>query len=234
MLPHFCRGGQVHLIFDNPRSLPFSPKFSEHQRRDSKSIANAKHNHITFTPETALPRVRRDCIECRQCKKSIVEAIGLALLRSARSRLFSEQKLILAGCFSGPVEHTAWAITSNEKPQPLPEFSTNAKADMRIWHHALLSNTQHILVHSPDTEVYNIGLRLMPDISEQVVVQLNLPHVEDLKYLHLNYLIECLNTDPALATLPQGCHCHTSCRCYSFPQGVITFHTSVVLVKHQC
>ena len=205
VLPHFRRGGQeVHLIFDNPGSLPFSPKFSEHQRRDSKSIANVNHKHITFTPETALPRVWRDYIECRQCKRSIVEAIGLALLRSARSRLFSGQKLILAGCFSGPVEHTAWAITSNEIPQPLPELSTNAEeADMRIWRHALLSNTQNILVHSPDTDVYNIGLRLMPDISKQVVVQLNLPHVEDLKYLHLNYLIECFNTDPDLATLPQ-------------------------------
>jgi hypothetical protein len=203
VLPHFRRGGQeVHIIFDKPGSLPFSPKFSEHQRRDSKSIGYENHNHTTFTPETALPRVWRDYIECRQCKRSIVEAIGLALLRSARSRLLSGQKLILAGCFSGPVEHTAWAVTSNDIPQPLPEFSTDAEeTDMRIWRPALLSNSQHILVHSPDTDVYNIGLRLMPDISKQVVVQLNLPHVENLKYLHLNCLIECLNTDPDLATL---------------------------------
>ena len=47
-------------------------------------------------------------------RESIVEAIGLALLQSGCYFLLGQQKLLLAGCFSGKAENNAWLLQEGE------------------------------------------------------------------------------------------------------------------------
>ena len=63
--------------------------------------------------------------------------------------------------------------------QPMPKLAemnqSNAlEADMRVWRHTLQTKRQRILIYSPDTDVYNIGLTLVQP-SSQHLVQINLP-----------------------------------------------------------
>ena len=63
---------------------------------------------------------------------------------------------------------------------------------------------QRILIYSPDTDIYNIGLTIVQQCSpKECIVQLNLPHSQQLKYLHLNNLVQALEDDPNLASLPR-------------------------------
>ena len=70
-------------------------------------------------------------------------------------------------------------------PQPLYEYQSNAsEADTRIWRHASQAQASNILIYSPDTDVYNIGLGVVNYTSKQYIVQLNVPHAEEMKYLY--------------------------------------------------
>lgn len=60
-------------------------------------------------------------------------------------------------------------------------------------------------MYSPDTDWYNIGLPIINEqrSSVECIVQLNVPHSQVLKYLHINRLIQALEDVPDLVTLPR-------------------------------
>lgn len=140
VISHYQHGtNEVHLVFDNPQSVALNPKDCEHKQMYSHAINTAKeHNHIVFTPESAVPRPWRECLECSQCKRSLVEALGWVYLHTAQSHLRDGQTLVLAGCFAGEAQDDAWVITGGcIMPQSTQIYQSNAQeADMRIWRHA--------------------------------------------------------------------------------------------------
>jgi len=205
VIPHYQHGtNEVHLVFDHPGRVDFNPKDCEHKRRYGQAKSTAKeHNHITFTPQSAIPRPWREYLECKQCKRSLVEALGLVYLRTASHQLREGQILVLAGCFSGEAQDDGWVITGGcSVPEPTQAYRSNAQeADMRVWRHATQTEGKRILIYSPDTDVYNIGLTLVQPTC-QYVVQINLPQNTP-RYIDLNKLLLCFQCDPDLASLPQ-------------------------------
>ena len=84
-------------------------------------------------------------------------------------------------------------------------YSNAEEADHRIWRHAVQCNAQVILIYSPDTDVYNIGLSHMSQKpGTTYIIQLNLPHSDEKKYININNLQIALQKDPDLSNLPQG------------------------------
>ena len=115
------------------------------------------------------------------------------------------QKLVIAGCFSGDGENNAWCICSSGIPEIVPQYECNAEeADTRMWRHAVKCSSERILIYSPDTDVYNIGLNLIQETPKQYIIQLNVPHSAQLRYIHLNHLQSALTNDPDLASLPSN------------------------------
>ena len=201
--PHYTSGTkEVHLLFDNPERLTFNPKKCEHNRRYTQETKH--HVHISFTQTSPIPRPWREYLLCRTCKRSIVEVLGLVFLRSA-NHVPIGKNLIIAGCFSGDGQDEAWIITGGVAiPQRLTPFNSNAmEADMRVWRHATMTQYDHIVIYSPDTDVYNIGLIIPACRSKHIVVQINLPQNPP-KYVDMQKLHVCLNHDPDLASLPQS------------------------------
>ena len=195
--PHFNAGAtEVHLAFDTKNRQQF-PKCFEHERRD---VGNS-HEHITFTPSTKVPQTWRTFIECRKYKRSIIQALGLAYLQSARFKLQHHHKLIVAGCFDQSTHSSPMVIHGNgHLPEPIRKYETNAEeADMIIWRHAIQCEGRHTYLLTRHRCV--IGLPLV-DPSRQYIIQNNVPHAQDLKYVHLNALIKALKDDPDLASLP--------------------------------
>ena len=101
------------------------------------------------------------------------------------------------------LEMSAWVVCGGETiPQPELKYSSNSpEGDMRLWRHALQSNEQRVVIYSPNTDVYNIGLSLIhthPDTD--FILQLNVPYSEE-KYLSLNSLEKALRDDPDFSLL---------------------------------
>lgn len=165
-MPHFSRGTkEVHFVFDYPSRCEFNPKECEHKRR-YKETGNGKHSHIEFEPESQIPKPWCTYLNCRQCKRSIVEAIGLAYLRKGNSYVGTGHLFYLAGYFTGINQDMTWKISNdNRVPSATTRFQSNAlEADMRVWRHATQVHYNQILVYSPDTDVYNIGLTMLQHI----------------------------------------------------------------------
>ena len=121
------------------------------------------HLNNTSTHPSAtsgIPQAWREHLECRSCKRSIIEAIGLAYLQKGCSLLRVGHALILAGCFSG--ENNTWRVSNELTHQLVTEYTTNAmEADSIILRHATQTEATRILVYLPDTDVYNIGLAML-------------------------------------------------------------------------
>ena len=128
MKQYFQKGSKtIHLLFDNPNTVSFNPKALEQSRRDKTNTISKVHNHVSFSPDSEIKRPWRDYINCRQCKRSIIEALGLAYLKNAQTMVKPGQTLILAGCFSGTATNTAWVICGGQLvPQPEPLYNSNS------------------------------------------------------------------------------------------------------------
>ena len=121
------------------------------------------------------------------------------MLRSGQFLLWGEQCMIIAGCFS---PDSTWLITAGELPERASSYSSNAlEADNRIWRHATQTAAMRVIIYSPDTDVYQIGLSV-PD-NKEYIVQFNVHHATVKKYLILKHLQRALCTDPDLYTLPR-------------------------------
>ena len=198
---------EVHFIFDKHTcSQQFYPKKFEQERRDSSKLKK-QHEHTVFTTTTPVPQCWNDYISCRVCKRSIIEAIGLSYLQRGLLLLRNRQVLVLAGCFQGGNEDSAWVLHGQDyeavvTAEPDTQYLCNAiEADMRIWRHAITTWATRVLIYSPDTDVYNVGLSL--HIPKEIILQLNVPHSQDKKFLNFNNLILALKRDPDLSTLPK-------------------------------
>ena len=116
----------------------------------------------------------------------------------------------MAGCFSGEIQHTATVITGGDAregestyPSPDENYKSSAlEVEQHIWRHALVTRSQDLLLYSPDTDIYNIGLSLLEQqlSNKTIVVQINVLHKEK-KNLNLNALLQKFRDDTDLASL---------------------------------
>ena len=98
--------------------------------------------------------------------------------------------------------NTTWLVEGNSSPQPDPMFSCNAEeADTMLWLHAKQTQCNQILVLSPDTDVYMIGLPLQCTQDKDIIIQISDRNSREAKLLHMRQLIIALSNDPDLASV---------------------------------
>ena len=86
------------------------------------------------------------------------------------------EAIYLAGCFGSETESLPWKITSGAHniPEQDMHYSCNAsEADLRLWRHAKQSTASEVLIYSPDTDIYNIGLLVSQHQTKNVSIQIN-------------------------------------------------------------
>ena len=72
-------------------------------------------------------------------------------------------------------QNTTWFVEGGTLPvQPDPLFASNAEeTDTRVWLHARKTACTQILILSPDTDVYFIGLPLQCTQEKSIVIQIS-------------------------------------------------------------
>ena len=224
VVPHFRFGvGEIHVIFDNPGAMKESPKEIEQRRRGSKNVKQS-HDCVRLCGETAVPEAWRSFINCRVCKKSLTHVIASASLEIIVPFLSSHQTFITT------IAESAFEVSSDDNKLPVPYLWSNAdEADLRVWLHCVHSHGHQILIFSPDTDVYHIGLPItqqMPHL--HVVVQLSMQTTgANTKLLDLKALSNALSSDPDLISIPlyqcaqaiQSLYACTGCDYISFFVG---------------
>ena len=121
-------------------------------------------------------------------------------------KLGADQKLIVhvGGCLQD-----TWEISGGETPHQTRDLYTTSaeEADIRIWRHAYHTKANRILIYSPDTDVYNIhNVGRFANIHAphvECIVQINLPHCNEQRFVHLYNLKSALENDPDLTSIPR-------------------------------
>ena len=176
------------LLFDNPGQLKKTPKHFEHVRRDRSATLVAGHvcDNIAVTVE--LPT---------KWKRTLVCFLAKFMLNNIQPHLEPHQKFYAAGAFEEPLSQTSWFTHGRNTPQPDRE-----ETDTRLWLHAARTQYNQILVLSPDTDVYIIGLPLQCTCEKNIIVQISKMSSMELTLLCLNQLVEALRNDPDLSSIP--------------------------------
>ena len=191
--PHFAAGvAEIHVVFDNPGGQSETPKELEQARRD-QSLGNevSAHNCLPFSSTRQIPNSWRDLLSCRSCKKSLT-AYGHGW-RHVTLHLKPYQNS--SRVYYTNIGETANSTTVQDTTVIRPLLWTNAnEADIRVWLHCLHSSGQRVLIFSPDTDVYHVGLTAVSqDNSCDMIVQLSKSLTEGGKFLRLNLLKEALS-----------------------------------------
>ena len=143
---------------------------------------------------------RENFINCRSCKRKLVQFIGNFFLHNAATYLCTNQTLYVAGTFEGEITDTAWFVQGQSSPQPDPTFTCSAEeTDTRLWLHVRNTQYNNVLILSPDTDVYNVGLPHQCIKEKDVIVQVSTYSAQELRLLNLSNLISALQNDPDLA-----------------------------------
>ena len=173
ILPHIRNGAaEVHLLFDDPECQVQSPKMFERQLRDQKNPISDDHCCSNFTEDMVIPpKWRENVLNCRKCKRNLVGFLSHHFLKKIKQKLQPQQRYVTAGGFSGVLSNQALFTEPKRTPQCDSRLACNAEeADMRIWLHVIHSAGQKKLVLSPDTDVYHIGLPIVPQTMLEVNV----------------------------------------------------------------
>ena len=204
IMTQFSKGSnEVHVVFDNPGRLKNTPKYFEHLRRDALAAVIQDHCCDELLPNTQIPKKwRENLLNCRRCKRGLVTFLCGYFLKTIRTYLQSNQILYLAGGFDGDITDTVWYVQGDSQPQQEPEYTCNAEeADSRVWLHIQRTAWKHILLVSPDADVYHIGLGLDMGTTH-VLVQVSPIHSRKIHYIDMRALTLALANDPDLAGIP--------------------------------
>ena len=203
LLTEFHRGSEeVHVIFDNPGRLENTPKYFEHMRRDATCKISTNHccDDLEATTHITSRNWRENFLHCRLCKRNLVKFLGNFFLKHIGANLQPHQSLYVAGAFDGAIVDSAWFVRGRSTAQPDPSFTCNGEeTDTRLWLHAKQTVCSRILIISPDTDVYHIGLPLRCTTDKQITVQVSAVSSRQIKLVNLTELVSALKRDPDLA-----------------------------------
>ena len=144
----------------------------------------------------------RALLACRKCKAALTRYLAREFLTLAPAYMPTgeERELVVN------IKNSAYICTKDGNIIERPTLYTNTEeADQRIWLHCVHSTSSRILIFSPDTDVYHVGLVHMEKMpGKDIVVQLSRSLLDPAKakLLHLTALVASLNGDPDLADIP--------------------------------
>ena len=145
----------------------------ERARRDTTASPTSNIS-VTFFIENSTPipsgvKLWREFISERHCKRELIKYLANLFLDIVPEYLKGHQKFITAGGFDDPVRKDKALMCSQSMKGSLPvEVSALAinheETDSRAWLHALTGSTNNVLIFSPDTDTYHIGLPFWAEI----------------------------------------------------------------------
>ncbi len=183
---------QVHILFDDPWCKNVGPKDIERQRRDS-NLEPSTTELQEITVETKLPNIKwEQFIKNRHNKALLCEFLSNFIIQNGSDYLNDAQSIIVAGAFKGEKQNCAMIVNCNEC-SVIDKFKCNhEETDSRIWFHVNNIDSKTILIYSPDTDVYHIGLPLCTD--KDITIELCNTFKKE-EYLSLSAMRNALSND---------------------------------------
>ncbi|XP_078589268.1 uncharacterized protein LOC144869676 isoform X2 [Branchiostoma floridae x Branchiostoma japonicum] len=206
VLPFFQSGCyEVHIVFDDPHRNGLSPKDVERSRRDSVSESENVTPLDSVSDDTITPKDWRKFISLRPNKRLLCSYLCSSLLTVCTPFLRQQQKVFTAGAFTDDKRDMCF-VSSVDGISPYPDCRSNhEESDTRVWLHAASSRYENIMIYSPDTDTYHVGLPIVRQtLSGKRIVILLKAEPGNWQCLDVNELLSCFDKDPDLSSLSRN------------------------------
>lgn len=149
----------------------------------------------------------------RENKKALCHYLSDYWISQLGSILNESQRFVTAGGFTSGLYVGKAVVVEKEGTSFWYSESNHEESDTRVWLHARKTTHADILIYSPDTDVYHIGLGISDELKlakpgtqdsdrhKHVVVQLK-HRAEESEFLDLNKLVISLQNDPKFNRIP--------------------------------
>ncbi|CAC5404123.1 unnamed protein product [Mytilus coruscus] len=223
---------EIHVVFDHPNRHGCSPKDVERSRRDSSVQATDSAVLSSVVHEgLLLPSSWRSFLANRENKRNLVNFLSYELLRLALSFFIDGLcTVITAGGFDDDNRDKTLGISSLYVGiVEFAQLSANQEeGDTRVWLHESQAAASRVIIYSPDTDTFFIGLPIVKSLRKSVFVQTKDTPYEK-TFIDMMRFLSLLSHDLSL----QGIHDIESCilMLYICSVGVILCHSSMVVVR---
>ncbi|CAC5418643.1 unnamed protein product [Mytilus coruscus] len=219
---------EVHLLFDDPNRNGVSPKDIERTRRNT--VVQEPVVRTCISSDTPLLSNWRNFIAVRHQKRLLVNFLSEYFL-SLSLTFFSTNQccFVTAGGFDDDRKDRAISILNGQVVDYDLASGNHEEADTRVWLHASVTTADQVIIYSPDTDVFFIGLPLVPNLTKTVYVQLRDSPYNN-SFLSMDKLVKCITLNDSLLQgidsifdmyakvektvewYTKGCGCKTGCK----------------------
>ncbi|CAC5371098.1 unnamed protein product [Mytilus coruscus] len=105
--------------------------------------------------------------------------------------------IIDAGGFDDDRKDRAISILNGQVVDYDLASGNHEEADTRVWLHASVTTANQVIIYSPDTDVFFIGLPLVPNLTKTVYVQLRDSRYNN-SFLSMDKLVKCITLNDSL------------------------------------
>ncbi|CAC5392585.1 unnamed protein product [Mytilus coruscus] len=187
---------EVHLLFDDPNRNGVSRKDIEITRRNT--VIQEPTVRTCISSDTPLLSNWRNYIAVRHKKRLLVNFLSQYFL-SLSLTFFSTNQccFVTAGGFDDDRKDRAISILNGQVVDYDLASGNHEEADTRVWLHASVTTADQVIIYSPDTDVFFIGLPLVPNLTKTVYVQLRDSPYNN-SFLSMDKLVKCITLNDSL------------------------------------
>ena len=111
------------------------------------------------------------------------------------------QSFLTAGGLDNDETDSAWSVTANAVGHQHQFCADHEEGDTRVWFHA--RHFRKVVIYSPDTDTFLIGLPLISRYGLSAVVRVEPPGAKDRLVVDVNKLLDSIKRVPDLAMIPE-------------------------------
>ncbi|CAC5405854.1 unnamed protein product [Mytilus coruscus] len=160
---------EIHVVFDHPNRNGESPKDIERSRRTHEFIQeNITYN--TVSSDLLLPTNWRNFLNVRDHKRKFVNYLSSQLINFALQRFQDHEcTVVTAGGYEDLYVDKALGAGDGDISEFSDFNSNHEEGDTRVWLHAIHSKSQRIIIYSPDTDTFFVGLPFIDCLGDKTI-----------------------------------------------------------------
>ena len=182
------------------------PKNIERNRRDGTTETVDGVDFSEIKENTSLPGNWRSFLSNRRQKRLLVNFLSSHFLKLAASQQLSCKAcylFITSGGFDDIRKDQAICAFRGAEVEYVLASGNHEEGDSRVWLHANATTCTQVLLYSPDSDTFFIGLPLVKFMYGKELVLLQKDTAYEKVFIHLNTFVYLLKSDPLLKYVDQ-------------------------------
>ncbi|VDI52433.1 Hypothetical predicted protein, partial [Mytilus galloprovincialis] len=169
--------------------------------KDQNTVISCLRKKIAFSKHSG--NAVKDLDQFLQLPRALCDAEGIpekgqkATAANVFKNIYSDAFFITAGGFDDDRKDRAISILKGQVVDYDLASGNHEEADTRVWLHASVTTADQVIIYSPDTDVFFIGLPLVSDLNKTVYVQLRDSPYNN-SFLSMDKLVKCITLNDSL------------------------------------